>query len=205
MPNISGNEGYSSEIARFIKLSESVPFEELHQPAQHLFPKPPALILDIGAGIGRDAAAFADMGHQVVAAEPTIEFLEIGQQKHPSPSITWLSDGLPQLSQLEKYKNQFDFILCHLVWQHLDKNERLEAMKRIAELLKPDGLFDITLRHGPKGLGDQHFEVCTDQAIAFAERFNLDVTLRLDHLPGAIASSKGVTWTRLVLKKQLNK
>lgn len=202
MSQILGNEGYSSELSRFIELSELVPFEELHQSAQHLFPSSPAFILDVGAGIGRDAAAFAKIGHQVIAAEPTAEFIQVGQQKYPLSNIQWVQDAFPQLRCLDEYSHQFDFILCHLVWQHLDTEARLKSMRRVSELLKSDGLFDLTLRHGSKGLGDYHFEVCAEQAIEFAGCHGLVVALRLDHLPGAIASSQGVAWICLTLKKE---
>ncbi len=45
---------------------------------------PPAHVLDVGFGIGRDAAALADMGHTVVAVEPTHEVLAVAQNLYGS-------------------------------------------------------------------------------------------------------------------------
>jgi SAM-dependent methyltransferase len=47
---------------------EALPPERLHRWLDGLLPAVPALVLDVGAGTGRDAAWFAGLGHDVVAA-----------------------------------------------------------------------------------------------------------------------------------------
>ena len=69
----SGTEGYSEEAEAFVRQYESISFADVHGWAMHLFLPPPARVLDIGAGTGRDAAGFAAMGHSVTAVEPTAE------------------------------------------------------------------------------------------------------------------------------------
>ncbi|MDQ2068992.1 class I SAM-dependent methyltransferase [Natronospira bacteriovora] len=47
-------------------------FPEVHNWLLYLLPKPEgSVILDIGAGSGRDAVWLAERGHEVVAAEPS--------------------------------------------------------------------------------------------------------------------------------------
>ena len=66
----------SWEVAsRFCELSESIDFREIHECIIHLLPTPGVMVLDVGAGSGRDAAALAAMGHNVVAVEPMKRFL----------------------------------------------------------------------------------------------------------------------------------
>ena len=50
---------------------ERLSFEEIRAPVLDLLPECDACILDVGAGIGRDAAWFAANGHNVVAVEPS--------------------------------------------------------------------------------------------------------------------------------------
>ncbi|MBM3645883.1 MAG: class I SAM-dependent methyltransferase [Alphaproteobacteria bacterium] len=71
-----------------------------------LLPRAPALVLDVGAGTGRDAAWLASRGLEVVAVEPSGPMLAEGQRLHPSPSIRWISNSLPGLDKL--------FRLCEL-------------------------------------------------------------------------------------------
>jgi protein-L-isoaspartate O-methyltransferase len=50
---------------------ESVAAETVHGWLVDLLPNAPALVLDIGAGTGRDAAWLASRGLEVVAVEPS--------------------------------------------------------------------------------------------------------------------------------------
>jgi protein-L-isoaspartate O-methyltransferase len=87
LAQVSGTEGYAEEAEALIKQykeisrvkaaahlrQESVSFADVHEQVLHLIPTVPGRVLDIGSGTGRDAAAFAAMGHHVIAVEPTGE------------------------------------------------------------------------------------------------------------------------------------
>src|SRR5262245_52668633 len=102
MARVSGTEGYAEEAPRLVEPYERLAFADVHGPVLHLLPQRPSRVLDIGAGTGRDAAAFAAMGHRVVAVEPTDELRTRGMALHPSSSIEWLDDALPELSLLQE-------------------------------------------------------------------------------------------------------
>ena len=159
------------------------------------------MVLDVGAGTGRDAAALAAMGHRVVAVEPMDRFLADARAKHPSSKIRWVSGSLPGLRALPAEPEQFDFVLCHAVWQHLSNGERAEAIARVATLLKPKGVFALGLRHGPSGGGTHYFPANAAQTVALAATVNLGVELRLEDQPSALPNKTHVTWTRLAFRK----
>lgn len=119
MREVLGTSGYSEFVSRFCDLGESIDFRDLHACILHLLPETGAKVLDIGAGTGRDAAALAAMGHSVVAVEPMDEFLAAGRARHSSLEIRWVSDSLPALREFPTERGEFDFVLCHAVWQHL--------------------------------------------------------------------------------------
>ncbi len=96
----SGTEGYAGEAESLVRQYESLSFADVHRHIMHLLPEPPARVLDIGAGTGRDAAGFAGLGYFVTAVEPTAELRLRAQQLHPSPNIAWLDDSLPELRLL---------------------------------------------------------------------------------------------------------
>jgi len=49
---------------------ESVTFEHVHDWLLSALPDRPGIVLDVGAGTGRDAAWLAAHGHEVVALKP---------------------------------------------------------------------------------------------------------------------------------------
>ncbi|WP_242065492.1 bifunctional 2-polyprenyl-6-hydroxyphenol methylase/3-demethylubiquinol 3-O-methyltransferase UbiG [Trichocoleus sp. FACHB-262] len=123
-----------------------------------MLPERPSLVLDIGAGSGRDAAWLADQGHEVVAVEPAAAMREAGQCLHPDSRIRWIDDCLPSLPNLHQLGLAFDFILLSAVWMHVPPAERSRAFRKVITLLKLGGPLAITLRHGPAEAQRQIYE-----------------------------------------------
>ena len=86
----------------------------------HLFPTTPSQVIDIGAGTGRDAAGFAELGHTVTAVEPTPELRPRPERLHPQPAITWIDDSLPDLDRVHALGERYDVVMLTAVWMHLD-------------------------------------------------------------------------------------
>lgn len=200
---ISGTEGYASQAPVLLEQYENLSFEESYATAIVHFPKQPCEILDIGSGTGRDAAWFDAKGHNVVAAEPTKEMLEGAIRLHPSPTIRWLDDSLPDLEKIRNLNEQFDFILMNAVWMHLDQNQRDTAMHSLATLLKRGARLFISLRHGPVPKGRRMFAVSAEETIELASRCKL-IPLYNKRTESILPSNKatGVKWTKLMFERQ---
>jgi len=145
----SGTEGYSENAESLVMAWRNLSFEEVHRPIVHLLPTIPSNVLDIGAGIGTDAAALAAMGHNVVAVEPVDEFRAAGMELHQSQKIEWLDDSLPELVIVRSTKVTFGLVMLTAVWMHLDEDERRRAMPNVCSLLGDGGPLIMSLRHGP--------------------------------------------------------
>jgi SAM-dependent methyltransferase len=197
---VSGTEGYAAEADALAKQYESITFAEAHRPYLHLIPSVPARVLDIGAGTGRDAAALAEMGHQVVAVEPTDEMRAHAARLHPSPRIEWVDDSLPDLTVLTMRGEAFDLVMMTAVWMHLDDEERRRAMPRVAALVRPGGTFIMSLRYGPVPPGRRMFVVTPEETIALAADADLALVVRLDNQPGGFGRTD-VSWTKLAFEK----
>ena len=128
---------------------ESVTFQRVHGWLADLLPKPPAAILDVGAGSGRDAAHLSTMGYDVVAVEPSARMRALARARHDDPKINWRDDRLPALKDTFSTGLSFDVILVSAVWMHLAPTEHPRAFRKLITLLKPGGLLAITLREGP--------------------------------------------------------
>ncbi|MCG5242638.1 class I SAM-dependent methyltransferase [Azospirillum doebereinerae] len=195
---IKGTQGYGNNASALAEQYESITFGDVHHEVMHLFPSPPARVLDVGAGSGRDAAALTVLGHRVVAVEPTDKLRQEGLRLHKGKPIEWVDDHLPDLLQLHRRKDRFDLILLTAVWMHLDIQERQTAMKSLAGLLNANGRISMSLRHGPVPQGRRMFDVSADETIELAGLHGLEavhVAERNDML-----GRSEIRWTFVVLK-----
>lgn len=198
---LKSNAGYADEAADLLVRYEAATFEESYAGMLHLLPAGVVRAIDIGAGTGRDAAALAARGHEVLAVEPTSALRDGAMAIHPDPHIRWLDDSLPRLSRIGSNEGVFDLALVMAVWMHLDADERRRGLLRLAELLAPEGRLLLTLRYGPVPRGRRMFNVSAAETIALAEAANLRLIYRDEvESRGPENVRAGVRWTRLAFK-----
>ncbi len=182
---------------------EQLDFPTVHNWLLYLLPKPEgSVILDIGAGSGRDAAWLAERGHEVVAAEPTRAMREEGQRRHPHPRIRWIDDRLPGLKATERLGLQFDMILVSAVWMHLPESQRARAFRKLTALLNPGGLLAITLRHGPADPERAMYPVSSEEIERLARAYGLR-TRKHEHNVLDQGGRADIHWTQIALVKPL--
>jgi SAM-dependent methyltransferase len=189
---------YHLHAADVVAGYEARPFEQVHRWLLDRLPDSPALVLDVGAGSGRDAAWFAARGDEVVAVEPAASLRELARQLHPSPSIRWLDDRLPALQACHALGVGFDVILVSAVWMHVAPSDRDRAFRKLVTLLKPGGLLAMTLRHGP----DEHDRGMHPVSMAELERLALRHGAQLEHCGRAqdAGGREGVAWDQVVVR-----
>ncbi|MBN3805127.1 class I SAM-dependent methyltransferase [Paraburkholderia sp. Ac-20336] len=202
--NVSGTEGYAERAPALREQWRAISFAGQHGPILHFMPDAPAKIVDIGCGIGTDAAALAALGHAVVAIEPVDELREAARELHPSAPVEWLDDSLPDLAVLLARRGTFDAVMLTAVWMHLDEEQRHRAMPRIASLLRAGGVSIMSLRHGPVPEGRRMFDVTPEETIRLASMQGLRLVCELQTSSVQQANrDHGVTWTRLVFEKSV--
>ncbi|MDZ4761199.1 MAG: class I SAM-dependent methyltransferase [Alphaproteobacteria bacterium] len=176
---------------------------DVHAPVLHLFPDKPSRILDIGAGVGRDAGWLAGLGHSVLAVEPVDGFREAGLAHHSRPGIEWLDDRLPELATVMAREETFDLVMLTAVWAHLDPDQRRIAMPNIAALLVVGGRLLMSIRNGWTPPSRPTFDAAPEETIALAAAEGLSVILHAqsDSIQ-PVNKANGVTWTRLAFEKR---
>jgi len=155
--SVRGAEGYAENAQSLIEQWQDISFQEHHESILHLVPTFPSSILDVGAGIGTDAAAFAALGHSVVAVEPVDALRVAGVRQHSSLRIEWLDDSLPDLAILRTRQKEFDCVMLSAVWMHLDEDERRRAIPNVSALMCDGSVLVIhvlTARSGSGGTTD---------------------------------------------------
>ncbi|WP_457809104.1 HNH endonuclease domain-containing protein [Kushneria sp. EE4] len=140
---------YSENAERFFAQYQQLNFDEVHGDWLHHLPERAGLALDMGAGSGRDAAALAQRGWEVLAVEPAAGLRTLGEESTAGLSVQWLDDALPGLNQVRTLGYRFELILVSAVWMHLPVGEQQRAFRVLTDLLAPSGVLVITLRHGP--------------------------------------------------------
>lgn len=138
---------YKKNNKKLIQQYNSVSFESVHKDWLEYLPSRNSLVIDIGAGTGRDALWLGQQGFQVVAVEPVIEFYE-NVNIDKATNIKWITDSLPDLKKVEQYHHKASLILLSAVWMHLTADERNKSFARFSKLNKQNGLLVISLRHG---------------------------------------------------------
>lgn len=201
---VRGTQGYASEADDLFERYESFAFETVHEAVLPFYPSPPAGVLDIGAGTGRDADWFDKAGYGVTAVEPCDTLRERAMRLHPSPRINWLDDSLPDLNHLKDRVETFDLVQLSAVFMHLDADERQVAFSVLACLLKPGGRLVLLVRHGPVPDGRCMFEVPVDEMLALAATSGLDCLQSVKRNSAGEANQRaGVTWMNYVFEKPL--
>jgi SAM-dependent methyltransferase len=179
----------------------SVTFEQVHAGVLDLLPPAPAVVADIGAGTGRDAAALARRGYRVVAVEPVRELREVAEHLHPRQSVRWVEDALPDLPRTE---GPFELILLSAVWMHLPPGARGRAMARLTELLAPAGLLVISLRRGDPPTDRVMFDVPAEDVVRDGERAGLRLVRMIDEGTDRLGRAD-VWWQTVALRKKEGK
>lgn len=167
---------YETHAAEAAARYESVAAEEVNGWLLDFLPEPPACVLDVGAGSGRDTAWLASLGHEVIAVDPSPGMLAQARLRHPGLAVRYLHDGLPELTRTLRTGISFDFVLVNAVWMHVPPADRRRAFRKLVTLFKPGGVVAFTLRHPPDTARGMHpvsgaeIEELARQHEAFVER-----------------------------------
>lgn len=167
---------YSDNASALVKQYDSVPFESVHKDWLQAIPKE-GMVLDVGAGSGRDARYLAAKGLGVVAVEPATGIRELAQQYTVSNPIHWISDSLPELAEVFRLQTKFDLILLSAVWVHIPPTSRRRAFRKLSSLLKANGKLIISLRHGSCNDERTNHHESTDELAHLASQFGLTYQL----------------------------
>ncbi len=99
------------------------------------------VILDVGAGSGRDTAALRALGMAAVGVEPNDAMRARAIAAHPELAGHLRSGGLPALGQpfADRYPDGFDGVVCSAVVMHIEPAALGNAMEALACVLRPGG------------------------------------------------------------------
>ena len=192
----SSIQWYDSNAEAMVDRYEALAPEQVNAWLKPFLPDQPALVLDAGAGSGRDAAWLASLGHEVIAVEPSASMRDRGRRLHPSEKIRWINDRLPGLERIHSLGLSFDTILLNAVWMHVAPTHRRRAFRKLITLLKPGGWIAITFRQPEPNNLRTMFPCHVDEIEQLARIHGSFIETR-----GTERAAAGrVEWTRLIVR-----
>ncbi|MEJ0091334.1 MAG: class I SAM-dependent methyltransferase [Limisphaerales bacterium] len=121
-------------------------------------------LLEAGCGTGRDAAAFISDGFEVTAFDVSPAMVRKCNRRIrelKSSTDPQISDRAAKSSCDEKtfdevrYRNEFDSVWASASLLHLPKRDLPDAVQRLVQSLKPDGVMFLSFKYG---IGESEFD-----------------------------------------------
>ena len=165
-------------------------------------PPAPALVLDVGAGTGLDAAWLASHGYEVVAVEPSTGMADVARSNGSPASISWVVDSLPDLIVIRNNNAVFDFILCNGVLQHVPPPLLQNAIASLADLIKPTCACAVSLRIGRLDARRAMFRLDPEDFCSFATNSGFTVESKSSYADPL--DRVDVSWVMLTLRRDAN-
>lgn len=137
-----------SSIAYYDQNAESfyertIDFDMTEQYQNFLENLPPkAHILDLGCGVGRDAAHFDKLGHTVVAIDGSEEMVKKTAQHVPNIQVEKL------LFKQIDYCSEFDGVWASASLLHAPYDQLEDVLAKIHRALKPKGILFASFKYG---------------------------------------------------------
>lgn len=193
---IAAYDRLSTELAPRYAASGGERFVARHA---DLLPPTPGPILDVGAGSGAHADAFAARGYRVVAVEPSAGMRAEAARLFPDSPVEWVDDRLPALSVVRRTGERFAFILVNAVWMHVPPADRPTACAALAALAAPDAVLSMALRQGPSPADRPMHDCDPDSVAAELTVHGFREIQRSTHDGGA--AGPGATFVRLTFRR----
>jgi len=103
-----------------------------------------AVILDVGAGEGRDSIFFANLGHEVVAVESSVSATETMKRRIGEREDLKIKIIVDDIVGMRLKPDEYDLIFANMSLQFMTRGQRLEALEKFRVSVKKKGLIAIT-------------------------------------------------------------
>jgi SAM-dependent methyltransferase len=131
---------------------------------KHIEREPPAAILDLGCGPGRDLRTFAELGHAPIGLEGSGQFAAMARREGLE---VWEQNFLA----LDLPGNHFDGIFANASLFHVPGQELPRVLLELHASLKPHGVLFSSNPHGLNEEGWYHGRYCAYHDLETWRRF----------------------------------
>ncbi|GAO99058.1 tellurite methyltransferase [Caedimonas varicaedens] len=160
--------------------------------------EPPAKILDVGCGVGRDARYFEGLGYHVTAFDGSEEMVKFANQLLKEPAKLMFFEDM-------EFNNEFDGVWAAASLIHVPDNELPGILHRIHRALKPGGIFFATFKHGEGShmQDGRTFYYMTEEPIRryLGDQFEVIDIWTTEDLSSKVAHSPNKMWLNVLARK----
>lgn len=103
-----------------------------------------ALILDVGAGEGRDSIFFASLDHQVTAVESSVNATETMKKRIAEEHNLQLKIVVDDIVGMKLKPDEYDLIFANMSLQFMSRGQRLQVLGKFRVSVKKGGLIAIS-------------------------------------------------------------
>lgn len=103
-----------------------------------------ALILDVGAGEGKDSVFFASLGHQVSAVETSIDATETMRKSIAKKKDLNIKIIVEDITEMNLKPDKYDLIFANRSLQFMSRTQRNELFDKFRVSIKKGGLIAIS-------------------------------------------------------------
>ena len=190
-------DAYDKDAAAFAEKWHGQPAPaDLHEVVEQFFVRG-GRTADVGCGSGREVDWLDTNGFSAEGFDASEGMLAEARARYPD--LTFTRAELPELAGVPS--NRYDNVLCETVIMHLDHAEIVPAVRRLLDIVKPDGVLYLSWRVTDADERDAQGRLYTavDAGLVRAELASATATTFLDE--EVISASSGKTIHRLVVKK----
>jgi SAM-dependent methyltransferase len=188
-------EAYDDAAAAFAKEWEAQPVPvDVYDLIRRYFD--PALTADIGCGSGRDTSWLSKNGYTAIGFDASEGLLAEARRLHPG--IEFWCAALPELNGIAD--GVFNNVFCETVIMHLPADAIEPSVKRLVEILRPNGTLYLSWRVTEKeDKRDDRGRLYSafDPTLAFRALASQKILFN-DHL---VSRSSGKTIQRMIVRK----
>jgi SAM-dependent methyltransferase len=135
------NKNAKEWLAKLVVGSDNLLFEDELNQFNKLLSN--GKILEIGCGAGNDAKWFIQNGYEYTGIDASSEMISLSKSRVPNGAFQVVS--IFDINFPDKY---FDGFWSSLTLYHFPKAKILDALKKIAEILRADGVGFISIKEG---------------------------------------------------------
>lgn len=192
---MSTHHYYTQHAQDFFQSTKDVDMAALHGPFLDGLPAG-ARILDAGCGSGRDAKAFAALGHRVTAFDASPELAALACEHSGLPVAVRRFDEVVE-------EGAYDAIWCCASLLHVPLAEMPQTLARLWRALRPGGRLYMSFKHGSgeRDHGGRRFTDATEEDVkawtaAWPQLERTQLWLTNDQRPG-----RHEQWTNALLHR----
>lgn len=102
------------------------------------------VILDVGAGEGKDSIFFASLGHRVTAVDPSINAAETIKKRMAEGKDLRIDIIVDDIAEMKLKPDEYDLIFANMSLQFMTRGQRIDVLGRFRTSVKKGGLMAIS-------------------------------------------------------------